>query len=140
MRPHLTPNRAFAKEMLHMAIDANKPVPETPTSVLCEWEQSVRAEEMARMLAECGAFQLHQTPKPWDKLPPEVQQRFRQLAEQAIRQIDVAAVDKAMETAIAETNDWMSGPSVGPPPTVAEIARECVHRFQALLSTPEVKL
>lgn len=132
----MTPFAKHLHKSFQDALDLTKPM---PTSVLCEWEQSARAEEIARLLAECGAFQLLQQPKPWDKLPPEVQQRFRQLAESAIRQIDVAAVDKAMETAIAETNDWMSGPYVGPPPTVAQIATEVVHRYVALLSTPAVK-
>lgn len=133
MKPHLLTNRAFAKEMLEMALDAN-----TPSADLCQWEQSCRAESIARELAECGAYQLRQVPKAWHRLPPEVQQHFRQAAEQAIRQLDLSFTDKVMEAAVKETADWLNGPFQHPPVSLEEIAREVIHRYVALLSTPVV--
>lgn len=136
VKPHLLTNRTFAKEMFKMATEAN-----TPTADLCQWEQSCRAESISRELAECGAYQLRQIPKPWNRLSPEIQNHFRHAAEQAIRELEVSFVDKVMEAAVVETAKWMQGPGnmKEHAPSVEEIAREAVHIFQAL-RVSEVKL
>lgn len=132
-RPVMAP---MARELYQMAIEANN-----PTADLCQWEQSCRAESMARELAECGAYQLRQIPKPWNRLPSEVQAHFRHAAEQAIRELDLTFTDKLIEAAVAETVDYMNGPGnmKEHAPSIDEIARESVHRFQAL-RVSEVKL
>lgn len=126
----------FAKHLHQSFQDAlnSKPANDTPTSVLCEWEQSCRAESIARELAECGAFQLQQQPKPWRDLSPEVQQRFRHKAERAIVSIDVAFMDRAMEDACREVDLLLNGPYPATPPTVRQIAREVVSIYEAILS------
>lgn len=137
----------FAKHLHKSFQDALKLGPtlneETPTSVLCEWEQSCRAENIARELAECGAFQLQQMPKPWKELTPETQGRFRMLAERVIRQIDPGVRERCKAEAVREITDWLAGPGNMKEngPTPEDIAREAIARYESLCSAgPAVTL
>lgn len=132
----MTPFAKHLHQSFQMALEAKPATHGTPTDELCEWEQTCRMESIARQLAECGAFQLRQMPKKWGDLSPDVQERFKHKAERAIVSLDLSFMERAMEQACQEVEDWMNGH--GNPkdqaPSVREIGRELLAIYESILS------
>lgn len=112
------------------AIDKIMEASQPPPSELAKAiNLSLCASAIAQQLCDAAHLEVGAEPRPLRALIPTQAQRFRDLAEHAIRQLDPNAVEDSREYAVRKTIAWLEGPGQlgGVAPEL--IAREALSFF-----------
>jgi hypothetical protein len=134
--PFRPPLSDEARRLLELALEpmkARHPMPDFSDAL----ELSIELELIADALRRCAWIQTGKKAPfmEFRHLSPELQQRYRYLAERAIATIDPAVRLRFQAEAAEETEDWVNGPGeTDNKPSIKQIAEYALGAYECRLS------